>query len=57
VHLQKGLRMIGQIGVHAAEQTQLVGLFGQFGEQVGNPQAGLAVLTELPGRAEQAGKR
>jgi hypothetical protein len=50
VHLQESLRVGWHVGVHAAEETKLVGLFGKFGEQLGHPQSRLTVLGELPRR-------
>ena len=53
MHLDERLRVVRQVGVHAAEQAQLVGVPGHFGEQLGDPQPALAVLLELQRRAEQ----
>ena len=36
--------------------AQLVGVLGQLGEQLGDPQAALAVLAETPRRAQQLGR-
>ena len=55
MHLREGLRVIRQVGVHAADDAQLVGLLGQQGKHLRNPEPRLAVLGELEGGAEQPG--
>ncbi len=53
VQHQIGLRMGRQVGVHAADDAQLVGMRGDLGEQLRDPEPALAVLAELPRRAHQ----
>ena len=55
VHHQVGLRMGGQVGVHAPDHAELVGMAGDLGKELGDPLAALAVLAEAPGRAQQLG--
>ena len=47
VHLQKRLRVVGQVGVHAVEHAQLVGMLGDFGKQFAYPQTTCSMLGEL----------
>jgi hypothetical protein len=53
VHLQERLRVSRQVGVHRAEEAQVVGVPGDLRKEFGDPQAALAVLRELPRRGEQ----
>ena len=39
--------------MHPVEQTEIIGVLGDIGEKVGNPQAALTVLAEIPGRSEE----
>lgn len=42
--------MVRQVGDHAVDQAQIVGVLSQLGHAVGNPQTALAVLTKARGR-------
>ena len=53
VQLEKTLRMRRHGGVHAIEQAEVVGVAGEFWEQLGNPQATLTVLLEFPRRRHE----
>ena len=55
VHLQERLRMRGQVGLHRAQQAELVGMLRDVREELGDPEPALSVLRELPLRAEQLG--
>ena len=55
VHLQEGLRMRGQVGLHRAQQAEVVGMVRDIREELGNPEPALSVLRKLPFRAEQLG--
>jgi hypothetical protein len=39
--------------MHAVDEAQVIGMFGQVWEQVRNPQAALPVLAESPGGRQQ----
>ena len=48
-------RSVGDtFGVHAADDTQIVDDFRLFGEKIGDPGTGVAVLPEVPGRFLQS---
>src|SRR5205814_7913308 len=51
VHLQEGLRMARQVGLHAAHEAHLVGMFRDIRKEFRNPQAAVAALRELPFRS------
>ena len=53
VQLQKTLGMRRYGGVHAVKQAEVVGVFGQAREQLGNSQAALTVLLEFPRRRHE----
>ena len=53
VQHQVGFRVGREVGLHAADDAQLVGVRGDLGEQLGDPEPALAALLELPGRAHQ----
>ena len=44
VHLDYGLRMHADVGVHAIEQAQIVGMLGQVRKDIRQPQPALAML-------------
>src|SRR5436189_186078 len=47
--------MRGQVGLHRAQQADLIGMVRDVREELGNPESALSVLRELPFRAEQLG--
>ena len=55
MHLGEGLGVIGDVCVHAAKNTKVVGMLSEAGEDFGNPLTGLAVLLEVEGRGFEAG--
>jgi hypothetical protein len=48
VELGKGLRMGWEIGGHRVDDAEVVGMFGDVGEEAGDPQAASAMLFECP---------
>ena len=55
VQLEKRLGMVREVGLHAIDDAEGVGMLGDLGKQVRDPEAALAVLLEFPGRSEQLG--
>ena len=53
---QLGRGVVELVGVHRVDEAQLVGHVGQVRHGVGEPDARLAVLGELPPRAQQLGR-
>lgn len=53
VHLQEGGRMVRHVGLHAADEAELVRVRGDLREQLADPQAALAALLELPHRGHE----
>ena len=47
MHLREGLRVIWQVGMHAVNHAQVVGLAGEVRKDFGKPQPRLAMLSEL----------
>ena len=53
VHLDVRLRMIRDVGRHAAQHADVVGVLGDICEDLGDPLPALAVLREFERRCEQ----
>ena len=56
VHQQFGRRVVELVGVHRVDDAHLVGDGVQVRDRVGHPEPALAVLSELPRRAQQLGR-
>ena len=50
---QHGLGMSWLVGVHAANQAEVVGPLGPLRKELGNPQSGFSVLGEFPRRPQE----
>ena len=47
MHLQEGLRVVGQVGMHPVQYAQFIRMFCEFGKEFADPQAALPMLREL----------
>ena len=54
VHLADGADVVQAVGIAGADHTEVVGMPGDFGIPVGNPQAALPVLAPLAARGHEA---
>ena len=50
MQLQKRLRMIAGIRIHAVDNTELIGMFGGLGKQFRHPETTLAMALEIEHR-------
>ena len=48
VDAERGLRVVGVVGEHGADEAEIVGALGDLGKQLADPQAGLPALLEFP---------
>ena len=50
LHLQDCLRVIPDIGVHAVDHAEIVGMAGDVRKKIGDPHPAFAILMKVPGR-------